>query len=455
MKFLIREKQFYTGMLALALPIAGQNMITFAISMMDTIMVGQLGEVQLAAAAIANQFSYVFMVLTFGVGSGANVLIAQYWGKKDVASMRSAISIMYRCTLVGASLFVAIALFFPGWVMGLFSDDPEVIAYGISYLKVLGVGFLFSGFTNTTLIMLRSVGTVRISLAVYTASLISNTTLNYILIFGKLGFPAMGIVGAAIATVISRMIEAGIVVYFLCRYEDKIGYRFRSLFKGTGGMFKQYAVTGLPVILNELLWASGAAVVSAIIGKLGTPFMAANSICMVMTQLVTVMIYGVSTATATIVGNTVGGGEYDRARQTGRTMMLMAILLGVLSSLIMLSLRGAAVSLYNVSELTKAYAMQIMGVHALIVVFQSMANMGLVGVLRGGADTRFVLIVDVVFMWTFAIPLGWFVGHRLGAAIPLVYFCLKADELIKSVIASARIFRGKWVKDVTKMEPAS
>lgn len=445
-----QDKELFRLFVRLALPVAGQNFILFAISMADTIMIGRLGDIPLAAVNQANQLGFIMSLIMFGLGSGANVMIAQYWGKRDVETIRKIITIMYRLMAAVVVLFTALALLAPHQVMRVFSNNPQVIEEGAAFLRIVGLGYAATGVATASIVVLRSVGTVKISLVVYLSSLAVNVFLNWVLIFGNLGAPALGLRGGAIATVCARLTELTIVLFYLLRFEKNIQYRPRMLFARQQGIGKAYFQNAAPVIVNELLWGTGAAMVTAVIGWMGTECNAAYTICFVFSQLVSVAFNGAGSATAVIIGNTVGEGRYDLARQRANTMMGISLILGIISMFLVLLFKQPMLRLYNISDLAKEYANQMMTVYAFIVIFQAGALSAIVGVLRGGGDGRFAAMVDVLSLWLVAIPLGFLAGHVWLLPIPVVYGLIKIDEVIKTSVCLPRILKGGWVRDVTK-----
>lgn len=450
MKIFVRDKSFYKLLWSIAFPIAIQNLITFGVSMMDSVMLGALGDVELSAATIANQLFFIFMGIMFGVSGGANVMVAQYWGKRDVVMIRRIFAAMYRLVIIVSLLVTAAALFIPEFIMSLFTTDAAVIAEGVEYLRIVAFLYAFYGLSNCTLCVLRSVGTVKISVVVYGTSLVTNTALNYILIFGKLGFEPMGVKGAAIATLISRIIEFLIVLYFMFKSEDKIKLKLREVIHLQRGIMGDFLKNTVPVIFNELLWSSGAAMLSVVIGRIGTEFVAANSVCSVAVQLMLVMTTGVSSACAVIIGNTIGEGNRHKAMERAVTFIALGIILGLCSAVLMFTIRPVVIEFYNISAISKGYAYQIMAVASVVLFFQTMSIVGMMGILRGGGDVHFVLVADVIFMWILAIPLGFITGLWLKWPVAIVYLVLKCDEFFKSIIGIARVLSGKWIKDVTQ-----
>ncbi|EPB8178542.1 MATE family efflux transporter [Clostridium perfringens] len=445
-----RDKRFYRLLFSIALPIAVQNLITFMVSMVDTLMVGALGEIQLSAVSIANNLFFVLTILMFGLAGGSNIMISQYWGKGNVKTIHKILAIMYRVCLLITGIFIFIALFLPKYFMGIFTTDKAVIDFGESYLRIVCIGYLFYSITNCTIMMLRSVKTVSISIIVYTASLVVNSILNWIFIFGNLGAPELGIRGAAIATVCARITEFSIVLVFMFIYERKIGLKIEHLLKLDKEILKDYVGLCTPVLCNELLWAIGASMISVIVGRMGTEVVAANSINGVAHQFVTVFIFGMSNATAVIIGNTIGEGKKEKAKEYAYSIGIFSVVMGCISGLMILLIKPFVVNFYNVSYSTKLIAMEIMTVTSGIIVFQSLASNFMMGVLRGGGDAKFVLINDLIFMWLVAIPGGFFVAFVLELPVALVFLVIKCDEILKSLTSVYRVISGKWVNDVTK-----
>ncbi len=444
------DKKFYKLLLGISIPIAMQNLITFAVSMIDTLMVGSLGEVPLSAVSIANNLFFILMILMFGLAGGSNILISQYWGKDDVKTIHKILSIMYRVCIGIILIFIGIAAFLPTQFMSIFSTEAQVIAGGASYLRIICIGYMFYGITNCTIMMLRSVKTVKISIIVYTISLCVNAFFNWVLIFGNLGAPALGIQGAAIATVIARITEFTIVMVFMIFFEKKVKLKPKHLLKVDKVILKDYAATCTPVLFNELLWSTGSSMISVVVGRMGPEIVAANTINSVAHQFVTVFIFGISNATAVITGNTIGEGKKEKAKEYAFTIAIFSLIIGIMAGIIIYTIRPFIVDLYKVSPLTKSVAMEIMSVTAIILVFQSVGVSMMMGVLRGGGDAKFVLMNDIIFMWLVAIPGGFFAAFVLELPIIPVFFILKFDEVIKSVVAIFRVTSGKWVRDVTR-----
>jgi len=449
-KLITKESGFYRRLLQLSIPLSFTSLIGFGAGLADTLMLGTLSEVHLSASVLGNQLGFVYMLFIGGVGGGASILVAQYWGRTDVISIHKVLVIMYRALIAGGVLFTCVALFFGDRIMGIFSTDPRVVYEGAKLLRITGFSFILMGVSSASLSVLRSVGSVNIALYVSIISLSLKAILNWILIFGNLGAPKMEIEGAAIATVVSRFVEFAVVVFYMVFTDNKIRFKLKYLFMSKLDLLRDYIRFGGPVFINEFLWGIGAAIITVVVGRMGTEFTAASAIATTLGHFVILINFSMAFAASTIIGNTVGAGDYLKARMYGNTLTIISIVTGLFSFCLMHLLKYPTLSLYNVSEMTLIFSKQFIDIFAVLVIFQSAVMMMIVGVQRSGGDTRFALIIDVLFMWIISIPLGFLGGLQWGWAAPLVFFVLRGDEIIKTVFCLLRMKSGKWVKDITK-----
>ena len=450
---MIRDKEFYKLLFSITLPIAAQNFITFTVSMADSLMLGKLGETTLSAANLANQLFFILMIITFGVTSAAMVFASQYWGKGDIYSLKRIITIMLRVAFVISTVAAALALCTPEFVMSWYSDDAEVIKEGTDYLRIVGWIYPVYSVTNAMVCIFRCAHEIKISIAVYLTSLIVNVFFNWVFIFGNLGSPAMGVRGAALATAIARIAEFIILIIYLAAFEKKIHYTFADFFVPVKDYVKDFVKTGAPVILNETVWSIGSSTLSMIIGHISTEFVSANSIANIIWQCVWVMISGMGNATAVIIGNAIGMGK-DKAyiNKMAQSVIVVAGIMGVIAAGIILLIRGPVINFYEVEQSTKDLAMDLIVSYALILVLQSMSVQYVVGIFRGGGDTKFSMFIDTAFLWIFAIPLGAYAGLVLKLSPPIVYLVLRCDEVFKCFAGLIHMKKGRWVRDVTVAE---
>lgn len=447
---MIRDKSFYKLLFSITLPIAAQNFITFTVSMADSLMLGKVGEVALSAANLANQLFFILMIITFGVTSAAMVFASQYWGKGDIYSLKRIITIMLRVAFVISTVTSLLALCVPETVMSWYSDDPAVIAAGADYLRIVGWIYPIYSVTNAMVCIFRSAHEIRVSIVVYLTSLIVNVFFNWVFIFGNLGSPVMGVRGAALATAIARCAELVILIIYLAFFEKKIHYTFKDFFVPVKAYVRDFVKTGAPVILNETVWSIGSSMLSMIIGHISTEFVSANSIANIIWQCVWVMISGIGNATAVVIGNAVGmGKDKEEIKKMAQSIIAVAAVMGVVAAGIILLIRGPVIEFYEVSRATKDLAMELIVSYAIILVLQAMSVQYVVGIFRGGGDTRFAMLIDTLFLWVFAIPLGAYAGLVLKLAPPVVYLLLRCDELFKCTAGFIHMKKGKWVRDIT------
>ena len=451
--FWVKDKLFYRKMAAIAIPLALQNLINVGVSLLDTVMLGQLGEVAMSGSSLGNQIGFIYQIMNLGLSAGAGVLTSQYWGREDPASIRKVMSMAYKISMTLATIFTLLALTIPDVLMRFYTEEPQVIEAGAQYLRIIAFTYWVSGFTMTSMSILRTVGTVKITLFMYIVSFFVNVIFNYCLIFGNFGFPRMGIAGAAIATLIARIIECAIIVVYVFRIDQKIRFQFRDLFQKIDreilGIYMRY---GAPVLCNEMLWSIGSTMLSVIMGHMGSSFVAANSICQVIFQCTSVINQGVGQAAGVMAGNTIGEGRYKRARNQSLTIFVVSIGFGIVSALVMFSIRGPVIDFYNITAETRTIAYAIMDMMCILVVFQAISSINMFGTLRGGGDSKYVLFFDVTSMWFFSVPLGWLAGLVLHWPVWLVYLCLRSGDIFKSIGCIFRILSGKWIKDVTRSE---
>ena len=445
------DKEFIKKFAAIAMPVALMNLINFGVKAVDTLMLGLVGEVQLSASAIANQISMVYMILIFGVASGCGVLMAQHWGAGDKERVRYIFAFMYRIAAIVTIIFASIAFFIPQYLMGIMTTDQEVIAEGIVYLRIMSLGYLVWGFTNASSVALRSVGIVKIAVLVFSVSLMISASLNYILIFGHLGFSPMGIAGAAIATVTARFVELIFFSVYILKFEKDFAFRLKNLlFIKAKGISKSFMKHGFPVVLNEAFWSLGFFILGIVIGRMGREFVAANAIGALVIQFTGMVIFSFSSATAVIVGNTIGEKRYDRAQQIAKGMLGVSLVVGLVGFVLIQVIRVPFVNFYELSETARIYALQIVNIISFLVVFMALDSVSMMGTLRGGGDAKFVMIADVIFMWVISIPLGILTGLVLGWPVWIVFIILRSDSFFKAITVIWRVSSGKWIKNVTE-----
>jgi len=448
MGLFVKDKNFYKKVAAIAGPIAAQSLITIGVNMMDTVMLGSMGETQLSASALANQFINVFHIFCMGIGMGANVLTSRYWGMKNHEYLRKTITIMLRICLAFSLVFMVATWLAPGAIMRIYTGEEGIITQGIRYLNWSILSYFLLGFSLTCTIVLRSVGLMKIPLICSCFAFFINIGANYVFIFGKFGAPRMEIAGAALGTLISRAFEFAFICGYFFFVDKKIGYRIKHFFMKCGDLVSEYLRVSIPVLISDGLLALGNNAVAMVMGRIGENFVSANAITTVTQQLSTVFISGVSNASAIITGHTLGEGDRERAQREGYSFFGIGIVLGLLACAIILVLSGPIISCYDITQQTQAIAYELMVSIAINVVFMAVNSILTKGVLRGGGDTKFLMAADVLFLWVASVPLGYLAGLVWHLPAFWIYFFLKIDQFLKAIWCIFRLRSGKWIKRV-------
>ncbi len=451
---------FYKKVFIIAIPIALQSLITIGVNMLDTMMVGKLGDNALSATALANSFISVFQILCMGLGMGASVLVSRYWGIKNstdtdnydnaTRALKQTVSLVFRLVCLLGTLFALATLLIPGLIMKSYSDDAEIIKLGIDYFRYSVLTYLFVGLSLVITIVLRSTGQVLFPLFVSIGAFCVNLAMNYTFIFGKFGAPEMGVSGAALGTLLARIFECTMILSFLFIFDKKIKFRIKDLLMSTSSLLKEYIRISIPVLISDGILALGTNSVAMVIGHLGEVFTAANSITSVTQQLSTVVITGVCQAGAIVTGITLGEGDKEKTMKQGYRFFGLGIFLGLISALFIFVFSDLIIGFYdNVSVETAKTAKQLMNAISLIIVFQGTNSIMTKGVLRGGGDTKILMIADNVFLWALAIPLGIFAGFVFKLPPFWIYILLKSDQIVKTFWAFGRLRSKKWIKKIS------
>ena len=444
----IKDKKFYKTVCSIAIPIALQGLITSGVNMMDTIMIGAVGETELSAVSLANQFIDIFHIFCMGIGMGASVLVARYYGMKDQVSLKRTVAIMLRLCLGMSALFCVLTILFPRQIMCIYTVEEDIIVKGIEYLEWSVVTYFLLGLSLTCTIVLRNVEMVRIPLYTSIAAFFINVGANYLFIFGKFGCPRMEVAGAAVGTLIARIFEFSMICGYLFFKDKKIGFRLRDIFMSVGNLWKEYIRISIPVLVSDGILALGNNSVAMVIGRLGESFVAANAVTAVTQQLSSVMIQGFSQAGAIVTGYTLGEGNREKAHRQGYAFLGLGIVFGLIAAGIIMLISEPMITAYNLLPETQEIARQLMRSISLIVVFQAANSIMTKGVLRGGGDTKVLMIADNVFLWVASIPLGILAGLVFGFPAFWIYFFLKIDQVLKAVWCVIRLRSGKWIKKI-------
>lgn len=446
----INWKNFYKQVCLLIIPMALQNLINVGVQAADVFMLGRVGEKVLSGASLAGQIQFIMTLILFGTTSGATVLTAQYWGKKDTRTIEKILGMGMLIGIGGALAFALAAELIPDTLLRIYTNDPEVIAEGVKYLRIVALSYVIMAATQVYLYIMRSIERVVIATVVYGASLIVNIIVNAVLIFGLMGFPKMGIEGAAIGTLISRILGLMIVIWYAKFRNKVVRFHLSDMWNIDKVLLKDFLFYATPVILNELVWGMGSSANTAVIGHLGSAAVAANSVVQVVRELSTVVVFGVSNATAIYLGKTIGERQYELAKAYGRRFAVLSVITGFIAAGIILVSAPAVSRFMTLSPEAKSYLMFMFFVMSYFALCQAINTTLVVGVFRSGGDTRFGLRLDATTMWCCSILLGAIAAFVFRASVPVVYVLLMSDEVIKVPITVKRFLGYKWIKNVTR-----
>ena len=447
--FLTRDRSFYKTLLRLAIPISMQNLVTFAVNFADNLMVGRLGDNAVSGVYMGNQ-PHTLIVMYIGGTTGALlILAAQYWGKDDRNSIKKVVSIGTTFTLAPSIILTIVCLIFSNQIISLFTGDAGVIAEGAAYLRIVCCSYVLYAISQVLISAMRGVETAKIGMNISFVALFVNVSLNYVFIFGKLGFPAMGVRGAAIATVISRVVELGFAVTYVFYFDKKLKLAIKDFFQIDRLLLSDFIRYGLPIVGGNVVWSVNMLVSSAILGRFDSEVISAASVAGMLSSLIFIWMNGLSSAVGVITGKTVGAGLYKQMKEYAKTVQIIFAFVGLFSGAVILLLRDPFISLYSISAPAQSYAAQFINILAITTVGTCYQATCLFGLVKSGGDVSFVFKNDTIFVFGVVLPLA-IIAATLGAPPWIVFACLKCDQLLKCFVAVVKINRFNWMKNLTR-----
>ena len=454
--YMKQEPGFYRQVTGLAAPIVLQNLITSALGMADTFMVGLLGVVPMAALTLANIPLFAVQMFIFGVQSGSSVLFSQYWGKQDIEAIGRVLGVALWVVLLVSSLFAAVLLICPVAFLSLFGNDPEVIGLAARYGSIAGLSYVCNAFTMMYVAAYRSMERPQLGLYILVTSMAVNTFLNWVFIFGNLGVRPMGVRGAAVATLTARLLEVAIVVVHMARSRF-FRVDLRRLFRPGAEMARRFLRYGGLVVCNETMWGVGTSIFPTIMGHMAgsTDILAAYTIAGNVEKIVMVISFGLSSTAAIVIGREIGAGRSDRVLDVGKALNALAAVGGlVLGAVLLLFVWTAAPAwvyhLFQLSPGAASVASMMMVVMALDMPLKDFNTVNIVGVLRGGGDVRAATLIDIGPLWLAAIPYAALCGLVLKTSVFWVYLAFPLEQAVKSFAGVWRLRSGQWVRDLTR-----
>ena len=464
--FFTQDREFYRLLFSIFTMVTLQNVVAYSVNMLDNIMLGSYSQTALSGAATVNQIFFMVQQVSLTVCDALVILASQYYGQKRMSPVRKITGFALKLSLAWGLLIAGICLILPGQVLGIFTRDAAIIDQGRVYMQILLYTFPLFMLSATLMAALRVVGTVRISFYISVISLIVNGSVNYTLIFGHFGFPEMGVRGAAIGTLLSRIIEFAVVFGYV-RFKDRDLALFseglpwgrardRNSVQGRADreLERDYYRVAVPVMLTGILWAISVPMQTAILGHLPGPdasdAIAANSVAMTFYQYLKVIVAAMASASGVVMGQSVGRGDMPRIRSDARTLSALDLGIGIVLAVILFVLRTPLLSLYNLSETALLYADQIMVILCFVMIGMSYQMPVGNGILRGSGDTKFTMWLNLISTWAIVMPLSLLAAFVWRLPVPMVVFCIQSDQIFKAIPAFLRVRSGKWIKHLTR-----
>ena len=443
-----QDKEFYKHLFIIAFPIALQSLITSSLNMLDTMMIGKVGELELASVGIANQYYFLYSLLANAIAIGSGVLIAQLWGKKDIENIRKVVgrSLFYSVGLT--LLFMFLGFLLPGKIMSIFNNDPTLIVIGAEYLQIVVVSYLFTAISFTFASALRSIGNTSLPMWASFIGLLVNGLLNAILIFGMFGMPELGIKGAAIATLTARIVEFLIIVITVYTNIDVLRVKLLCGLQLPKSLSSTLNKVTMPILVNEAFWALGNIAYTAIYARISTSAAASIQICTTVLNLFMIVTFGLANAAVVIIGNEIGANREDKAIDASKKISSLSIKISILLALLMALSAKPIVGFFNVSDEVKLSSQIILYIYSCILVFRVYNAVMIVGILRGGGDATFGSILQGCTLWLIGIPLAAFAAFILKLPLYYVVAFAMIEEIVKVLFMRKRFNSFKWIKNM-------
>ncbi|MFP4177617.1 MAG: MATE family efflux transporter [Acholeplasmataceae bacterium] len=451
LKELIGDRQFYSKLLTVTLPLVVQQLITSSVQLVDNVMVGRLGESSIASVSVVNQLFFVVILITFGIMGGAGIYSAQYFGSKDYAKLRQTFRFkLLAAVLVGMLSLVLFTLFGPA-LIAVFTDQKATASGGMDYLRIVRFSILPWVLSVAIANTFRETGITRPLLYISIAAILINTSLNFLLIFGWFGFPALGIIGAAIATLIARVLELLLSLILLIRKGSAFSTRIRDLFKVKRSVLSRILLMALPLTLNEGLWSLGQTTFLHAYSTRGDSALAAINITNAMSQIVFITFGAIATGVAVLVGNTLGEGALEEARANAKKLIAVSVAFAVLMGSLLFLLSFFVIDLYDVTDFTKRTAAFNIRINALFIPVYSF-NMALYFILRSGGDMRSTLMMDSGYVWIVMVPVALVLAYRTALPVTTMFLIVQSLDVPKLFFALDRYRKGYWIRNLAIAE---
>ncbi len=446
----LKNKTFYRNFFSIYIALVLQNVVTLSVNLADNMMLGAYSETSLAGVAAVNQIQFVYQQFLLALGDGLVIFCSQYWGKRQTAPMKKiAATAMHAGLLIAFALFVLVSLF-SRQAVGIFTTDGPIIGEGVRYLRIIRFTYLFFAVTQLLLAALRSTETVRIAFQLSILTFFINCGINYVLIFGNFGAPRMGVCGAAVGTLIARMIECAVLIAYIAKKDKNLNLKLKDYLQFDRVLAKDYFKVTAPMLFVQGLWGVNTALQTVILGHMKATAIAANSVASTLFLMVKSTAVGASSAASVIIGKTIGTGDIARVKEYSGRLQKMFIVIGVLSGIFLFFIRIPVLGLYDLQPATKEMANAFLIILSVVCVGMSYQMPTNNGIIRGGGNAMFVVKMDLVSIWMIVLPLSFIMAFVVKASPIVVVCCLNADQIFKCVPAFLESHYGNWIRKLTR-----
>lgn len=443
------DRLFIKTLVILAAPIILQNLISASLNLLDNIMIGHLGVNEIAAVGLSNQYYLLFYYTVMGISLGAGVFMSQFWGRRDIQSIKKYIGISLVFSLILGSFFTGLAFFCPELIIGAFSDSVEVIHLGKGYLKAVALSYIFTCISLAFSVGSRSIAQTSLPMQASIIGLIFNAVLNYIFIFGKLGIEPLGVTGAALGTTFARFAEMIFILYKIYLKENPLKAKISELLDFNFKTIRIYFKTAFPVIFNDFMWIAGITLYSKAYAILGTDAIATMQIATITNNLFNIFGTGLAVASSIIIGNSIGAGKsFKSIQKDAYKMSEFCVLVGIFIGIIFFFTAPFINVFFNTSEKVQQDITLVLRIMAVAVPFRFFGITQIIGILRGGGDVLYAIITEILGVWIFGVPLAFIAAIYFNAGIGVVYLCVCLEDVFKVAMTIPRLKSGKWIKSL-------
>ncbi len=452
--FFTKDRSFYKTLFSMLIVVALQNLVMYSVNMVDNVMLGRYSQEALSGATTVNQLFFMVEQFALAISNTLVAIAAQYWGQKRTGPIRALSGIAMRLGIVISVIILLLCIFMPDQLLHIFTNSPEIIAQAKDYLSIIQWTFVLFIISNIFMAMLRSVGTVKISFYVSVVSLLINIVLNYCLIYGHFGFPQMGVKGAAIATLIARIVELAVVFFYVLKIDKKIHAISKEFFTIDKGLRKDYTKTFIPIMFSQVLWGISVPMQTAILGHLSNDAIAANSVATTFYQYLKVIVIAISSVSSVMIGNSIGKGKLSRVKSDARSLCVIDVLIGLVLGIALIVLRNPLMSLYNLNDSAMTMALHLIVIMGFVMVGMSYQMPVSFGIIQGAGDAKFTMKMNLISTWCIVMPLSFMAAFWWKLPVEWVVIFIQSDQIFKGLPTFLKFRTYSWIRKLTRDEDA-